>query len=57
VEKKGPKDIIENIWKEIEKVGFEFENHPDFKEAFSFEVTNDLISNVESAIEDLSVEE
>jgi hypothetical protein len=43
--------------KEIEKVGFEFENHPDFKDAFSFEVKNNLIEDVKSAIEKISVEE
>jgi hypothetical protein len=43
--------------KKIKEVGFKFENHPDFKEAFSFGVKNNLISNVKSAIEDLSEKE
>ncbi len=57
MEKKGPKDIIENILKEIEKVGFEFENHPDFKETISFEIKDNLIRRIKSAIKVLSVEE
>jgi hypothetical protein len=34
--KKNPNAFIEKILEKIEKVGYEFENHPDFKEALSF---------------------
>jgi hypothetical protein len=43
--------------KKIKEVGFKFENHPDFKEAFSFENKDNLIPIIKSAIEKLSVEE
>jgi hypothetical protein len=35
-------------------VGSKFEDHPDFKEAFSFENKQNLLSTVENAIELLS---
>ena len=38
-------------------MGSEFEDHPDFKEAFSFKNMNNLLSTVKSAIEVLSESE
>ena len=52
--KKDPKAIIGKILEKIKKVGFQFEDHPDFKEAFSFENKQNLLSTVENAIEVLS---
>ena len=50
MKKKKPQEIIEKILKKIKKVGSEFEDHPDFKEAFSLKYMNNLLSTVKSAI-------
>ena len=55
--KKDPKAIIGKILEKIKNVGFQFEDHPDFKEVYSFENKGNLLRTVERAIENLCEDE